>query len=334
MIHEHDIEKLVKERLGHDVQFQRKERIKESPRSVIDRYHFSNDSSIPYSIICKSYPEQTQEAVVYAYFHAHHLFNDVVLYAGSEQNQAFILLHDLSQTHQNISSWNPPVAQAQLERIIHQIAWFHSRNWRNYANLVQLLGLPWHLQSMRQYRQYLDHLRRDALEFKRHAPFPMTHEQFAYYDHALDYLHDNASFLFEHLHENSLFTFIHGDLNVCNLYYPLDQQGDIVMLDYEALRVGLFTDDFVMLFIHDLYHGAAVTQQLYNIFYHQLPDDIRTYLTPELFAYSFRTSLRDGLFFPMKLFTHFGVNDRELVMKSLEAYEHLIHSQNVGIFEI
>lgn len=331
MIHEHDIEKIVKEKLGHDVQFQRKERIKESPRSVIDRYDFSNNSSVPFSIICKSYQEQTQEAVVYAYFHAHQLFNDMLLYAGSDHEHAFILLHDLSQTHQNVSSWNPPVATEQLERIIHQIARFHTLNWRNYADLVQLLGLPWHLQSKRQYRQYLDYLHRDVLEFKRHLPFPMTPEHFAYYDHALEYLHGHASFLFEHLHANSLFTFIHGDLNVCNLYYPLDQTGNIVMLDYEALRVGLFTDDFVMLFIHDLYHGAAVTQQVSNIFYHQFPDDIRNHLTPELFAYSLRSSLSEGLFFPMKLFTHSGVRDRELVMKSLDAYKHLVHSQNAGI---
>ena len=128
----------------------------------------------------------------------------------------------------------------------------------------------------------------------------MTHAQLGYYDTALEYLHQHTGFVFDHLQAQNIFTWIHGDLTVCNLYYPMNPRDSIVLLDYEAFRVGLFTDDFVMLWIHDLYHGASLTHQIFQQAYQTLSPEIHQVLTPALFDQCLRHSLSEGLFFPMK----------------------------------
>lgn len=328
MITDRDIEQIVRVKVGSDFQFQQKELVKESHRSSIYRYDFMNHDSATRSIIFKYYREQTNEAIIYTYFHTHQMLTDIIVHCGVDNGHTFILLHDISKTHRNLSAWQPPVAEKQLEKLVRHIAHFHSSNWQNYADIVQCVGLPWHLQSEGNYRQHLDYLRRDFNEFRDNLPFPLTTEHLDCYDEALEGLLKNEAFLFEHLHKNSIFTFSHGDLNVCNVFYPVAQNDTIVLLDYEALRVGLFSDDLVMLLIHDLYHGAPITKRLFDQYYQCVQADIKRHLTSALFERSMCHSITDGLFFPMKLFAQYGVKDQELVMKSLDAYERLVRPLN------
>jgi hypothetical protein len=330
MIPDDTILQIVNEKLSGDLRLQQKELIKESPRSLIYQYNFVNQNSETCSIILKYYQEQTQEAIVFAYFFTHSLFTDIIVHCGVVGDHTLILMLDISKSHQNISDWQPPVSAERRKNLIYQIANFHSKNWHNYPDLVRYVGFPWHLQSESNYRQHLDYLRQDFDEFRNNLPFPMTPKQLRKYDEALEDLHGNTRFLFEHLHENSIFTFIHGDLNACNVYYPREQGDEIILLDYEAFRVGLFGDDLVMLLIHDLYHGASITRQMLYEYYQCIQDDIKNYLTPVLYERSIRHSITEGLFFPMKLYAHSGVKDQELVMKSLDAYEQLVCSSCAG----
>ena len=330
MIHEQDIENIVREHIGDNVQFLKREVIKDSTRSTIYRYCFSASGMTSYAVIVKDYHEPTREALVYGCFQEHHLFENILLHCDAHDDHCHLVLCDISDTHQHLGTWKPPLPRATRTRIVGHLAQWYSTNWQHYAELVQRVGLPWHLQSVQQYATYLEYLERDAREFRNNLPFPMTKAQLGYYDEALDYLHRHTEFLFDHLYEHSVFTWIHGDLNVCNLYYPLDQHDPIVILDYEAFRVGLFSDDLVMLWIHDLYHGASMTNQIFCQMYQHLHPDIRRHLTPALYSQSIVHSLSDGLFFPMKLFAHHGVKDKDLVMKSLDAYAHLVLSQDVS----
>ncbi|MHB1356341.1 MAG: hypothetical protein ACYCZF_10240 [Anaerolineae bacterium] len=324
MIPDSNIGQIVREKVGYDLQLQSKDLVRESPRSLVYRYAFSNQDLVTRSIILKYFQEQTTEAIVYTYFHTRSMFTELIVHCGVHNDHTYILMHDISKTHHSLSDWQAPIAEEQREKLVQHIAHFHARNWQDYTNLVQCVGVPWHLQSESNYQQYLNYLRRDFNEFRKNPPFPMTATHLDYYDEALIYLRHSVAFLFECLHENCIFTFIHGDLNVCNVYAPDAQNDTYVILDYEALRVGLFSDDLVMLWIHELYHGAPVTKQIFDHYYRCLPDDIKKYLSPELYVRSMQHSIIDGMFFPFKLFTHYGLIDQARTMNWIDAYERLV----------
>jgi hypothetical protein len=326
MIRELDIEHLVKETISDTLQLQKRDVIKDSPRSTIARYSFSSNGEVPHTIIVKEYHESTHEMLVYAYFQAHHLLEDVLLHCEAHGDHGYLVLRDISGTHHHLGAWEPPLPDTTRIHLIQHLAQWYSTNWQHYTALVHRIGLPWHLQSLQNYTTYLGYLQRDTREFRNNLPFSMTHAQLGYYDTALEYLHQHTGFVFDHLHAQNIFTWIHGDLNVCNVYYPVNQRDSIVLLDYEAFRVGLFTDDFVMLWIHDLYHGASHTRQIFQQAYQTLSPEIHQVLTPSLFDQCMRHSLSEGLFFPMKLFAQYGVKEKDLVMKSIDAYEHLVLS--------
>lgn len=326
MIRESDIEHLVKDTISEELQLHRRDVVKESPRSTIIRYSFSFNGEGAFSIIVKEYHESTNEMLVYTYFQAHHLLEDILLHCETHGNRGYLVLRDVSDTHDHLGAWEPPLPDATRINLIQHLAQWYSTNWQHYTALVHCIGLPWHFLSLHNYMTYLGYLQRDAHEFRNNLPFSMTHAQLGYYDTALEYLHQNTEFIFDHLHAQNIFTWIHGDLNACNVYYPMNERDSVVLLDYEAFRVGFFTDDFVMLWIHDLYHGPSLTHQIFHQAYQALSPKIHQILTPALFDQCLRHSLSEGLFFPMKLFAQNGIKDKDLIMKSIDAYEHLVHS--------
>ena len=325
MLNDERLERIVQEKAGGCLQFRQKVCIQESHRSSVYRCIFSDGNAEDCTFILKVYTESTHEALLYAYLHTRRYLDGVLLDCGEENDRPYILMHDLAKTHQSLCDWQPPISQEQQGRLLMQIAHFHTANRADYADLRRQIGLPWHLQSVKQYREHLGYLRRDFDRFQEHPPFLLSPDQLQCYEEALNFLEKDTPFLFEHLHQNDIFTFIHGDLNVGNVYYPLAPEGAVVFLDYEAIRVGLFGEDLVMLLVHDLYHGAEETRRMFGRYYQCLPDGIRQRLTPALFEHCTRHVLSEGLFFPMKLFAHYGVNDEALVRKSLDAFEQLVH---------
>ncbi|MDQ0193267.1 phosphotransferase [Paenibacillus wynnii] len=258
------------------------------------------------------------ENIVYKYFSNKDVSIPKVYYNEYDQyrQEGILLIEDLSPTHRNISDWEVPIELNKLINLIDVISQFHAVSWGNVD-----LSAPKHLESVEEYIQHIAYLERDYFHFRKHQTFNFEEEHFQIYEKSLIYLRKNAQQHIERITNNHNTTFIHGDLNVCNLLYPSTRNARPYIIDLEAVRVGLCTEDLVMLFIHDLFHGGEETLRIFQLYYTAISHKISCQYSYNQFIEDIRLSIMEGIFFPIKLFVHNGIKDEELVMKSINAYK-------------
>lgn len=235
------------------------------------------------------------------------------------RHEGVLLMEDLTPTHCNITNWEVPIESNKVMTIIEVISQFHAVSWGK-----EELSVPRHLESLEEYLMHIGYLERDYLHFRKYQTFNLREDQFEIYEKSLFDLRNNAQKHIERIKNNQNTTFIHGDLNVCNILYPLFGNSRPYIIDLEAVRVGLCTEDLVMLFIHDLFHGGDETLRIFELYYRAICSKISGEYTYDQFVEDIRISLMEGIFFPLKLFVHNGVKDEELVLKSINAYMTLI----------
>ncbi len=236
-------------------------------------------------------------------------------------HEGLLLMEDLTPTHHNLADWEVPVDADKLANLIEAIAQFHASSWESSE-----LGLPEHLKSLEHYLNHISYLERDYLEFRKQQPYHLGEEQFSIYERSLLNLRANARQHFNRISGYQNTVCIHGDLNVGNLLYPhlLYSHAKPCIIDLEAVKVGLCTEDLVMLFIHDLYHGSGETSRIFDLYFYSINKKISTEYTYTQFTKDVRLSIMEGIFFPLKLFVHYGIKEEELIWKSINAYNDLV----------
>lgn len=234
-------------------------------------------------------------------------------------NEGTLLMEDLTRTHCNLADWEAPLEEDQLKAIVDVVSQFHAVSWES-----EKLDVPWHLQSIEGYLTHIGYLERDYMYFRKHQTYNLSADHYEVYEKSLEKLRENAQKHIERITSYQHTSFIHGDLNVCNILYPLKGNDKPYIIDLEAVRVGLCTEDLVMLFIHDLFHGGEETLHIFQMYYRAICMKISCEYTYDQFLEDIKISVMEGVFFPLKLFVHNGVKDEELVLKSLQAYKFLI----------
>ncbi|SEU19473.1 phosphotransferase [Paenibacillus sp. NFR01] len=229
--------------------------------------------------------------------------------------ESILLMDHLAETHRSLADWEVPVDPVKRAAIIESIAQFHAVSWGSRE-----IAPPQHLANLEEYLRHLGYLERDYQEFKKRNPYSFGDEQFGLYEESLSGLREQAPAHMERVAAFRNTTLIHGDLNVGNLLYPLSTQGKLCLIDLEAVKLGLCTEDLMMLFVHDLFHGPEATFRIFDQYYQALNQHIREIYDDAQFAADVRTAIMEGIFFPVKLYTHYGIQEQELVSKSLDAY--------------
>ncbi|WP_313637833.1 phosphotransferase [Paenibacillus sp. FSL K6-0276] len=231
--------------------------------------------------------------------------------------EGILLMEDLTPTHNNLADWEVPIASEKLANIIEVIAQFHAASWETSE-----LALPEHLKSVEDYLIHITYLERDYLDFRKQQTYNFGEEQFRIYEKSLFSLRENAQQHIKRISRYQNTTCIHGDLNVGNLLYPVFNSAKPCIIDLEAVKVGLCTEDLVMLFIHDLFYGSEETSRIFDLYFHSINNKIRSEYTYTQFVEDVRLSIMEGIFFPLKLFVHDGIKDEELIWKSIAAYKN------------
>lgn len=261
------------------------------------------------------------ENMIYKYYSNKDVSIPKVFYNEYDQagHEGILLMEDLTPTHCNMADWEAPIDPNKLISIIEVISQFHAVSWGRVE-----LSAPKHLESTEEYLTHIGYLERDYIHFRKYQTYNLEDDLFEIYEKSLQSLLENAQKHIERITNNQHTTFIHGDLNVCNMLYPLTNNAKPYIIDLEAVKVGLCTEDLVMLFIHDLYHGGEETLPILHMYYRSICSKISCEYTYDQFIEDIRISIMEGIFFPLKLFVHNGVKDKELVLKSLNAYKTLI----------
>ncbi|MDZ7544062.1 phosphotransferase, partial [Clostridium perfringens] len=123
------------------------------------------------------------------------------------------------------------------------------------------------MESVEEYVKHIAFLERDYHEFRKHQTYDLGEDQFSIYEESLVRLRENAQKHIDRISRYRNTTYIHGDLNVGNLLYPLFSNAKPYIIDLEAVKLGLCTEDLVMLFVHDLFHGSEETLRIFDLYY-------------------------------------------------------------------
>ena len=102
-------------------------------------------------------------------------------------------------------------------------------------------------------------------------------------------------------------TVIHGDLHPGNTFLLRSENSSMKVIDMEAVRMGLCTEDLAMLLALHIGPEKERVKPLLDIYYESL-NKIVTGYSYEMFLADYRISVMEAMFFPIRLINH-GICD-------------------------
>lgn len=242
-------------------------------------------------------------------------------------NECVLLMEDLNQDSVQGCFFDEQNEQGEFIRdsygeIISSVANFHSLNINETK--YPFMEVHWRFKSIENYMIHLNGLR---ASFKRYYDNEQVHKipkvwnglentdmsnRFKYYEQALDYLENHCEEILNHR-----MTLIHGDLHPGNIY--VNDKKQVKFIDFEALRVGLVTEDLVMLIGLHLEPDFIIAKMYYDEYFNKLRRENYSY---DMFEKEIRFSVAEALFFPIKLFEE-GIFDFNMRDNAIQAFETL-----------
>jgi hypothetical protein len=154
------------------------------------------------------------------------------------------------------------IFRKNLKTIISEIAKFHGIFWENYKAFEQI-GLDRRLESKENLMDHINGMEKDFKKYRNNekaGKIPkkwkdneytfenrIEIEKFEYFQTAINILKQEYIKLIDtRFHRNKNITIIHGDFHPGNTYMSMSKSRDIKFIDFEAVRIGLCTEDLAM----------------------------------------------------------------------------------------
>lgn len=146
----------------------------------------------------------------------------------------------------------------------------------------------------------------------------------------LDYFHNAIQFLRqryvplidERFHADKNITIVHGDLHPGNIFVSKPPCSSVNMIDMEAVRVGLCTEDLAMLLALHIMSDKECAKPLLDYYYKCLCQYVKGYFY-EMFMEDYRVSVAEAMFYPIRLI-NCGVYDFVMRDRAIMAYESFV----------
>ena len=233
---------------------------------------------------------------------------------------SLILMEDLSASHSEMSDWPQPLPQQATYTVLDAVARFHAASWETFEHN----DLPDFLIDRRAYETFLGDLKRDLENYTTGLGNSLQPERRNFFDSVLDYLPKLWEDVWQRrLEARRALPLIHGDLNPCNIFYPNQARGRVVLVDWEANRRGLPTSDLAMLFGLHLcpeYDEVLPFLHAYHDCLYQA--GVRGYSFGSLLD-DYQIALMFELFYPIKLYSQAGILDQTMMDNAVSALESL-----------
>ena len=193
-----------------------------------------------------------------------------------------LLLEDLGDSHQIVTTWPLPPTFSECETILRARARFHARWWDD-PRLGKSIG-SWG--DAKAVDQFLRRLESKVAEFEDRLGDRLPAARKDLYKLLLD----RAPRLVKRTDGRRAVTIVHGDAHVWNCFLPRDGGSDVRLFDWDSWRLGVATEDLAyMMAVHwypdrrrlmedrlmDLYHDELQSHGVTNYDRRALNDDYR-----------------------------------------------------------
>ena len=189
---------------------------------------------------------------------------------------------------------------------------FHAEFWEN-EDAFRKIGLSWHLEN---FQAHMRGLENNYLQYKAKYKGRVNPSDLQCFDDAISYLRDNyPDVISKRFHSGKNITIIHGDLHPGNTFISTADKS-VKFIDFEALRMGLCTDDLAMLVAYHIAPDKKDALPLLDHYYKYLSKKVDGYSHDE-FKKDYITSIIENMFFSIRLINQgipaFNIRDHSLI---------------------
>jgi thiamine kinase-like enzyme len=281
-----------------------------------------NTFLIPEYLILKIGQRNHREILFYQSIMGQHLAVPSCLAAKIEpaSGRTTLLCADLSNTHTRLGDWETQPPYSVIQRVVEGAAQIQAYGWqhRQIGNLA--IDPPSVFADQQEHEDFVGWLMRDADGYFQAMQHRVSAKVVEMYALAIQRLRAEWEHIWPWRSENcEHLSLVHGDLHPGNIFYPIDKEGSVCYIDWEAFRLDLPTTDLVMLLALHLAPHADQALPLLEAYHAELlRHGISNYAFQNLLN-DYRSAILYGMFYPMKLFTCSGIADDTMLDHILTA---------------
>ena len=218
--------------------------------------------------------------------------------------------------------------------ILKEIAKVHAAFWES-ENVFKEAGLDIRHETKENLLAHINGMEQDFLAYREKEEMggiPKVWNGLSNTIHAdtLNYFADAVQFLKqkyipkieERFHIGKNITIIHGDLHPGNIFLSKSPNTSVKMIDMEAVRAGLCTEDLAMLMALHIAPDKERSKPLLDYYYQRLCENVKGY-SYEMFMDDYRISIAEAMFYPIRLINS-GICDFIMRDRGIRAYETFV----------
>ncbi len=287
-------------------------------------------------LVEKIYCNEDKELLGYNLFSQYTLAIPQIYYI--DFHKKILLMEDLNDSiqgfHFDEHNESGEIFRKNYNILLGEIAKLHATFWEN-EGAFKKIGLDWRHAAKENLLAHINGMEQDFLKYRRNeeeGKIPKMWNGLSNTIDAnrLDYFQDAIKFLKqeyvrlldERFHIGKNITIIHGDLHPGNIFLSKSTQPAIKIIDMEAVRIGLCTEDLAMLLALHIEPDKKYAKPLIDYYYECLCQNIKGY-SYELFMSDYRLSIMEIMFWTIRLINS-GICDFVMRDKAIRAYESFV----------
>lgn len=222
--------------------------------------------------------------------------------------------------------------------ILEEVAKMHAAFWEN-EEAFQETGLDWRHETAENLLAHIGGMEQDFLAYlekEKTGRIPRVWNglrnsidigQLDYFRDAIRFLREKYVALIEQrFRAGKNITMLHGDLHPGNIFISKPPGVSVKMIDMEAVRPGLCTEDLAMLLALHIEPAKEYAKPLLDHYYECLSRHIEGY-SYEMFMEDYRISIAEAIFYPIRLINR-GICDFAMRDRAIMAYGTFMTDEN------
>lgn len=256
-----------------------------------------------------------------------------------DQSKRVVLMEDLNDDYIqgfyfDENNRNGEVVRACCPDIVEAAAEMHAAFWED-GDAFHQVGLDWRHESDENLLVHIAGMEKDfhlyrQKEWNHDVPRKWECFENTLDIHKLDYFQDAIDrmrelypkVLSDRFQSGRNITVVHGDLHPGNTFISKTPEHTVKMIDFQAIRIGLCTEDLAMLIALHLEPDKKKAMPLIDHYYRCLAGTVAEYPYAR-FMEDLKLSVMESMFYPIKLMNQ-GIYDFSMRDKAIRAYETFI----------
>lgn len=236
--------------------------------------------------------------------------------------------------HFDVNNENGKIFRNHYDAIMEETAKVHAAFWEN-EDAFQKTGMDWRHETEENLLAHINGMEQNFLTYRAKEETgripkvwnglrnTINAEELDYFQDAAQFLRQKyVSMIDDRFHAGKHITVIHGDLHPGNIFVSKLPGASVKMIDMEAVRVGLCTEDLAMLLALHIESDRECAKPLLAHYYECLCRYVKGY-SYEMFMEDYRIAIAEAVFFPIRLINR-GIYDFDMRDRAIRAYETFV----------